>query len=164
MGKINDETLYSIKPNPVLEDFVIGTDSVDSNKKTLNFSLQKILELFIASTPAITPPQNRPYKVYTAIISQLGTSDPVVNQVLENSLGDIVFTRSYTGSFYINSSNLFTLNKTVVFLSNGRSSNSGSAGYEYASSSLLSLSTINNSTIGVDGYLRNSTIEIRVYN
>lgn len=39
------------------------------------------------------------YKVYTALLNQVGTSNPVAT-VLENTIGNIVWTRSSAGEYY----------------------------------------------------------------
>ena len=112
----------------------------------------------------------KPYKVYTAIINQVGTNAPTTI-VLENTLGGtVVWTYNnignYTGTL---SNNGFTENKTVVFTTRGVS---GSVvGNFFASWG--STSTINVTTSAVDSTpaavlvnnaLTNSQIEIRVYN
>ena len=59
----------------------------------------------------------RPYKVYTAIVYQTGTSAPTAT-VLENSLGSTVtWTRNSTGWYVATITNsLFSQGKTVVFI------------------------------------------------
>ena len=42
MGKISNKELYPIKPTPVLEDFLVGTDSESPDKRTVSFSLETI--------------------------------------------------------------------------------------------------------------------------
>lgn len=51
------------------------------------------------------------YQVYTAIISQSGTSDPVVT-VLDNNIGNIVWTRGSEGTYNGTLANAFPLGKT----------------------------------------------------
>jgi len=48
MGKIRDTLIYPVKELPVLEDYLIGSDSETGNKRTVNFSLLKIKELLAA--------------------------------------------------------------------------------------------------------------------
>jgi len=61
----------------------------------------------------------RPYKVYTALLSQTGTSNPV-DQVLENTLGgSIVWTRSVQGVYFATLSSAFTENLTTVSINYG---------------------------------------------
>lgn len=53
----------------------------------------------------------RPYKVYTALLTQSGTDAPVAT-VLENTLGDIVWNYENVGQYRATLSDAFTLNKT----------------------------------------------------
>lgn len=99
----------------------------------------------------------RPYKVYTALLSQTGTSEPVAN-VLENTLGGlVVWTRSASGVYAGTLNAAFTLDKTALFITNRLAADllrtyRGDANIIYVES--------NNG----DGNLLNNTIEIRVYN
>ncbi len=55
-----------------------------------------------------------PYKVYTALLTQTGTDNPVAT-VLENTLGgDVSIVRDNSGYYLITSDSLFTIGKTVV--------------------------------------------------
>ena len=59
----------------------------------------------------------RPYKVYTALMSQAGTDDPVVT-VLENTLGGTpTWSTSLSGYCSATLSSAFSANKTVCFIS-----------------------------------------------
>ena len=97
------------------------------------------------------------YKVYTALLTQTGTSAPVAT-VLENTLGGtIVWGRSVTGVYSATLTGAFTNNKTAVFVTNRLSTDvlriyRGDENIVYVESS------------NGDGNLLNNTIEIRVYN
>lgn len=54
-----------------------------------------------------------PYKVYTALLSQTGIDAPVAT-VLQNSIGDIVWTRDDVGIYTATLALAFTTNKTFV--------------------------------------------------
>ena len=56
----------------------------------------------------------RPYKVYTALLTQSGTNAPVAT-VLENTLGEVTYSYTAVGKYSITSNGLFLTNKTVVF-------------------------------------------------
>lgn len=104
----------------------------------------------------------RPYKVYTALLTQSGTDAPVA-KVLENTIGNIWFTYGEVGTYYVNSNELFTENKTITsFLSNFPTSMAFNenllVNFERQNVSQLTLSIVG------DGYLGNTPIEIRVYN
>jgi hypothetical protein len=103
-----------------------------------------------------------PYKVYTALLTQVGTSDPTAI-VLENTIGTITLSRNSTGSYYINSPNLFTVDKTFTQIT---SILFGDIHYliTYGNISRISVVTSNAATTFLDGKLDNTPIEIRVYN
>jgi hypothetical protein len=86
----------------------------------------------ITASPAVSPNQvvvksqldavaGRPYKVYTAVFTQQGTSAPTFT-VLENTIGSISWARTGTGTIVATSSNLFTLNKTFINTLSGNTS------------------------------------------
>lgn len=97
----------------------------------------------------------KPYKVYTALISQTGTNAPVAT-VLENTLGGTVtFVYSNIGNYGADLIGAFTANKTAVIISNGAAITVASA---RGNTDRVSINTVNDSEI------INATIEIRVYN
>jgi hypothetical protein len=59
----------------------------------------------------ISYPSDRPYKVYTFKFSQFGTNDPEV-VVHENTIGNIVWTRSSAGTYIGTLANAFPAEKT----------------------------------------------------
>ena len=105
---------------------------------------------------------SRPYKVYTALLSQSGTDAPVAT-VLENTLGDIVWSYVvpgiYTGTLF----DTFLENKTIGFSGNGRFSIG-------EPTSQIEFYRNNNNSIGIeipggtDDLITGFPIEIRVYN
>ena len=101
----------------------------------------------------------RPYKVYTALLTQVGTNAPTAT-VLENTLGDtVVWTRTSAGSYVGTLSGAFVTGKTVILY------NASSSSF----SSFVKLNTSNNTIDWQNGaddrMLNNGTmIEIRVYN
>ena len=107
---------------------------------------------------------SRPYKVYTALLTQSGTNAPVAT-VLENTLGGtVVWARSTVGVYYATSGYRFTDNKTTVFINNHRLDSN--VAIECTNNNNVSVSTYGTSAVpfsGVDGRLLNNAIEIRVY-
>jgi lysophospholipase L1-like esterase len=104
----------------------------------------------------------RPYKVYTALLTQSGTSAPVAT-VLENTLGGtVVFTRSSTGIYIGTLTGAFVANKTLTL------------GVASTHPSFLSMNRVTNDTFSIatensggnltDGLLNDTSIEVRVYN
>lgn len=99
----------------------------------------------------------KPYKVYTALLSQSGTSAPVAT-VLENTLGGtVVWNRATGGVYHATLTGAFASNKTAIFVTNRLSTDLLRA-YRY-DANIIYLESSNG-----DGNLLNNTIEIRVYN
>lgn len=106
----------------------------------------------------------RPYKVYTALLTQSGINPPTPT-VLENTLGGIVvWTYDIEGIYNATLTGAFLPNKTVVFCTKQMT---GSGGL-IMSGSRTSYNTVSvrvsNSIGNSDGELDNASIEIRVYN
>jgi hypothetical protein len=101
-----------------------------------------------------------PYKKYIATVTQTGTADPTVT-VLENTIGDIVWTRFAVGNYAGTLVGAFPdADKTYVIVgqNNGNFYNLGWNTID----DLLLLSS-DPASISTDGLLLNTTIEIRTY-
>lgn len=101
------------------------------------------------------------YQKYIALISQTGTSDPTVI-ILENTIGNIVWTRSSTGLYFGTLLSAFTIGKTYQII--------GTINFLTEPVVIFSSSGVNNvyiqtqiNTLLSDGLLDNTTIEIRIY-
>lgn len=109
---------------------------------------------------------NRPYKVYTALLTQSGTDAPVAT-VLENTLGeDITFSYESEGWYNVVSDGLFVENKTTCEISNTTQETYGYETIKRVSESIIRINSISSETIETmaDAIIDNSKIEIRVYN
>lgn len=106
------------------------------------------------------------YKVYTALISQSGTSAPTAI-VLENTLGGtVVWSRSSGGVYHATLSGAFTINKTICQTSStyGGLSNYGMVIPRITSTNFIEiLSILPDTKTLTDGLLSLAPIEIRVY-
>lgn len=106
---------------------------------------------------------SRPYKVYTALLSQTGTDAPIAT-VLENTLGGtVVWSYEVDGVYSATLNNAFT-SSTFIQISNGNMNNYISYSYRQDVNSIYVETydlTVNAATNGV---LIQATIEIRVYN
>ena len=97
------------------------------------------------------------YKVYTALLSQSGTSAPTAT-VLENTLGGtVVWTRNSTGLYTGTLAGVFTANKTWTSITS-------TATGTVTGAVSTSVDTVTVATSSLDSALTNSAIEIRVYN
>ena len=102
-----------------------------------------------------------PYKSFVALLTQTGTSAPVIN-VLENNTG-ITFTASYddVGAFVLTPDVAPDDNKVTVLGVNA--SGSGFIRSMFWRLGVINISTVDSSDAPVNGVLSNSTIEIRIY-
>ena len=107
----------------------------------------------------------RPYKVYTALISQENALAPTV-KVLENDLGgEIVWTYVSTGLYDGTLAGAFTLDKTTTMLSVDSIGNYGYIGGVRAmTSNIIRVRTNDSTDSAANNILNDNTLEIRVYN
>lgn len=105
----------------------------------------------------------QPYKKYVALITQTGTNNPNA-LVLENTLGGtVVWTRSSTGVYYGTLTGVFTNLKTWCMINPINIAGDWSLFPD--SLDTVQIKTWDNSTDAyADGYLNETSIEIRVYN
>ena len=99
-------------------------------------------------------------------IISYNTGAPVVT-VLENTIGNIWFTYNNVGNYLVNSDELFTQGKTVLFI--GSSFDGDVVGANFAffrqiDGEQIGIATKDNAIADGDGFLYNTPIEIRVYN
>jgi hypothetical protein len=105
----------------------------------------------------------RPYKVYTALLSQSGTNAPVAT-VLENTLGGtVVWSRDTSGQYKATLNGVFTLNKTSVLISSGVPNGAIVSAFGFDVNS-VSAKVRQDSGALVDDSLAKTSIEIKVYN
>ena len=112
---------------------------------------------------------SRPYKVYTALLTQSGTDAPVAI-VLENTLGgEVVWSYDSVGVYVGTLSGAFDVNKTALYTSQSSDSNNdvGSVPYIFMEvdtiDDILVHSIVKSTNAYSDGLLYRTTIEIRVY-
>jgi len=129
----------------------------------------------IGLSGAITYPDNtiqttadsRPYKVYTALLTQSGTASPTAI-VLENTFGFVpIWEKDTTGIYFINNTGFFNINKTSIFVTKN-TNNFDIAAYTPDNNSVWietsQITGVEPLTItAIENVLNNTTIEIRVY-
>jgi len=138
---------------PTLSDNVIGTqvDPITEENKTVQFT--------VGSISTFANSYSLGYTVYTALLTQAGATAPVATE-LQNTTGKtFLYGRTSGGDYTITASgDLFTVNKTVVFLNGGSSENNHDIAWGRASDTVINLNTHNS-----DGKFTAGSIEIRVY-
>ena len=141
---------------PTLGDNVIGTqvDPITEENKTVQFT--------VGSISAFANSYSLGYTVYTALLTQAGntSADAPVATELQNTTGKtFLYGRTSVGDYTITASDdLFTVNKTVVFLNGGSSENNHNIAWGRASDTVINLNTHNS-----DGKFTAGSIEIRIY-
>jgi len=102
-------------------------------------------------------------KIYTALLSQSGTSAPTATVLGTNEIGSIVWTRSSTGVYVGTLTGAFTSNKIWLICQKGDGSGSFVNGLlSSTSANTVSLSVTDNAGSVTDNFT-NMSIEIRVY-
>lgn len=118
-----------------------------------------LVEESLQETP--TPVDSRPYKVYTALLTQSGTDAPVAT-VLENTLGgEIVWSYDGVGGYIGTLNNTFFQNKTIFF---GSYVGKDSINMFRSNNNVVEVNTLDSQRFASDDILQNTSIEIRVYN
>ena len=104
----------------------------------------------------------KPYKVYTALLLQVGTGTPTAT-VLENTLGGAVsFTYITVGVYRANLTGVFIINKTSVSLSSGQVPSIVQGAR--TTDNYITFKSSDSSFTPADNLLNSSLMEIRVYN
>lgn len=104
----------------------------------------------------------KPYKVYTALLTQSGTSAPTAT-VLENTIGSIVWARSASGDYNGTLTGAFTASKTFVSLTLNYAGTSVTGYGVRSNDNVVLVQTIDATNTGVDNKLNVASLEIRVY-
>lgn len=108
----------------------------------------------------------KPYKVYVALLTQTGTSAPVAT-VLENNLGNVIWTRDNVGIYKATLTGEFIANKTGVSIGSNFNNNTLDIGIMQTSNlntNDFTLTTFDHLTQAFDEVLLNTLITIKVYN
>ena len=131
----------------------------------------EVLPVVQSSTTSQASIQNisdyvKPYKVYSALLTQSGTDAPTAI-VLENTLGgEIVWSRDSIGEYYGTLNGVFKINKVWGFVSNSSPSAQYYSQLQIVNGDINSINVqcFNNTTSSSDNVLLSTPIEIRVYN
>jgi hypothetical protein len=134
---------------------IIGTALKLSTTPSISAGTYDILTRNISTGAVEKVSDLRKYKVYTALISQTGTSTPTAI-ILENTIGTVVWSRIGIGSYLGTLTGAFTASKTYISISNGF--------FNYLVSSTRNSNDSIIINAGNDGEISNASIEIRVYN
>lgn len=116
--------------------------------------LQDKINLLIGHIPSV------PSKVYRALISQTGTDAPTV-VILENTIGNIVWTRDSAGTYFGTLAGAFTTGK--VFLPSLDQRHNSEIDLLAGDENYVEVNSYDASDVLADDLLAGRSLEIRVY-
>ena len=163
VNKIETNRFFDL-PRMVREAFRRLLSRVESLEDSPSGGIESITGDYVDNTDPLNPILNdpRPYKVYTALLTQSGSDAPVAI-VLENTLGKIHWSRRFKGTYEGSLARAFTENKTTIQIiahtGQGYTTNSSAVNKD-----VVEISTSNELDRTADNVLENTPIEIRVYN
>ena len=114
----------------------------------------------------ITGAQIFPYKVYSTILSQSSTSNPVVTGGFDQMGATYTWLRSSAGTYTLqtNQGNFFSGNVLLSILLAGTSNLGAYVRWEITSSSMITLYTYNSSNVLTDSIFNNASFELKIVN
>ena len=135
-------------------------EAFSNTKPELRYLTEEIIKYLNANPSSPSPGSS--YLVYTALLSQSGTDAPSPYSILENTIGDIVWTRDNVGNYIGTLAGAFTSSKTVVFFSS-QNRTYYFIGYQNDSDTVYIQSSLIATQAFADSLLDGTGIEIRVY-
>jgi len=141
---------------PVVGDYLVGTQKTTSGNQTnptKNFTVGDVVNAGLG------------YKVYSALLTQAGTDNPTVDELKNNTTATMTWTRVGVGQYRCTaSSNVFTTNKTQVFVNVGTAPNGPGSFVEWnTNTSYVEINTYNISGTSSDDLIDKGSLEIRIY-
>lgn len=105
---------------------------------------------------------SRPYKVYTALLTQSGTNAPIAT-VFENTIGNIVWSYVGAGTYKATLSGAFIVNKTFLLIDHSSKDNTEVYFISRISANEITIETRKGEN-KLNDLLSEKEVEIRVYN
>lgn len=142
---------------PATDDLLLGTQKTTSgtNKTnpTKNFTVDSVVQAGLG------------YTVYTALVTQTGTGAPVATILKNNTTATLTWARTAGGTYTVTAdSNIFTANKTVVFMNYGNPSSDGlPPKWVRTSNTVITVTTQDETAVLDDAVLNGAAFEIRIY-
>ena len=142
---------------PATDDLLLGTQKTTSgtNKTnpTKNFTVDSVVQAGLG------------YTVYTALLTQTGTGAPVATILKNNTTATFTWARTTGGTYTVTAdSNIFTANKTVVFMNYGNPPSDGlPPKWVRTSDTVITVTTQDEQAVLDDGVLNGAAFEIRIY-
>jgi len=162
---LNRTKLWFDLPKVVTEALKRLKAVIDSNQGGVQSITGNLVDNTDPLNPIINTGSSRPYKVYTALLTQIGTNNPTID-ILENTLTTpLTLTRLSVGSYLLAGTEAFPLDKTFIGICNKTNSSTLNLTLQqnnFDNSNILI--TTKNGTISSDNMLFKTPLEIRVYN
>ena len=142
---------------PATDDLLLGTQKTTSgtNKTnpTKNFTVDSVVQAGLG------------YTVYTALVTQTGTGAPVATILKNNTTATFTWARTAGGTYTVTAnSNIFTTNKTVVFMNYGNPTSDGlPPKWVRTSDTVITVTTQDEQAVLDDAVLNGAAFEIRIY-
>ena len=174
------QVVIGYKNEDVAADFIVGTGGTSGKANGLEVYKDKVIlpqygngtvtgeekfSLQVDSAGQIIEgvvPTPLTYLTAIAIISQSGANPPVINNILENTLGlktPMDWTYIGAGEYELKAVGKFKALKTIVFINGGSAENNHDISWEVIDADKLRIRTHNS-----NGKLTKAAIEIRTYN
>jgi hypothetical protein len=159
--------------NSVMAGPTTGAAAVPNFRALVTADIPSLTSAKISDFSSAASAAARPYKVYTALVTQSGTSAPT-DTVLENTTGGtITWARTAQGTYTISiSGTTFTANKTALFYTNGSGMLTANQVIvpvvTYTSTSVITVETRAEDALAgtsgdQDGKMTATVVEIRIY-
>ena len=164
---LGNDRIFLKQEGLFLQEFTFeNIGDINGDTATNLISAYELLDSLIKSIFVTTAQVgSRPYKVYTALLTQSGTDAPIAT-VLENTIGDIVWSRADAGIYTGTLNGAFTLDKTHTKAGTVENGEDNGIYPIYTSIPTANFCVVRTSEgkNSVDNRLNKSSIEIRVYN
>lgn len=136
---------------PTASDLVVGTQittgGTNQTNPTKNFKIGDVVQV------------GNGFKCYTALINQTGTNNPTAIELKNDTEATMTWTRTSNGEYKVTAnSNIFTVNKTIVFLNGGSAENNHDIAWNRLSDTEVAVLTHNS-----DNKLTNASFEVKIY-
>ncbi len=134
---------------------LLSTDLIPIARSGQNYS----------TTPLALGLYTVPYKEYVANLTQASTSAPVAVVLNNTFTGTATWSYSSTGSYdLVFSSSPLTEDKTMVLIHNASAFGTSKTCAYWNGTNTITVETVNATNVHTNGYLNDTSIEIRVYN
>ena len=147
---------YPVDNNPQNVDYLVGSKITNTGAQinpTKNFTVDSVVQAGLG------------YTAYTALLTQTGNNAPAATILKNNTTATFTWARTAGGTYTVTAnSNIFTANKTVVFINYGNPpSDALPPKWVRTSDTIITVTTPDETGVLDDGILNGAAFEIRIY-